>query len=56
MEKPTSKGWKEGFIEANGIRFHYAEQGKGPLVLLLHSLTFPETPKLHIFKNSYREK
>ena len=28
------------FIEANGIRFHYAGQGSGPLVLLLHG--FPE--------------
>lgn len=31
---------RHGFIEANGIRFHYAEQGEGPLVLLLHG--FPE--------------
>ncbi|MHB8378097.1 MAG: alpha/beta fold hydrolase [Dehalococcoidia bacterium] len=29
-----------GFVEANGIRFHYVEQGTGPLVLLLHG--FPE--------------
>ncbi len=29
-----------GFGEANGIRFHYVEQGTGPLVLLLHG--FPE--------------
>lgn len=28
------------FIEANGIRFHVAEAGEGPLVLLLHG--FPE--------------
>lgn len=28
------------FIDANGIRFHYVEQGSGPLVLLLHG--FPE--------------
>lgn len=28
-------------IEANGIRFHIAEQGKGPLVLLCHG--FPES-------------
>ena len=28
------------FIEANGIRFHYVEEGNGPLVLLLHG--FPE--------------
>ncbi len=31
---------QEGFIRANGITFHYAEQGAGPLVLLLHG--FPE--------------
>ena len=28
------------FVEANGLRFHIAEQGEGPLVLLLHG--FPE--------------
>lgn len=28
------------FVDANGIRFHYVEQGTGPLVLLLHG--FPE--------------
>lgn len=28
------------FVEANGIRMHVAEQGRGPLVLLLHG--FPE--------------
>lgn len=31
---------RHGFIEANGVRFHYAGQGDGPLVLLLHG--FPE--------------
>lgn len=31
---------RHGFVEANGIRFHYAAQGEGPLVLLLHG--FPE--------------
>lgn len=30
----------ESSVTANGIRFHYAEQGEGPLVLLLHG--FPE--------------
>lgn len=29
------------FVETNGIRMHIAEQGEGPLVLLLHG--FPET-------------
>src|SRR5436190_15703793 len=28
------------FVETNGIRMHIAEQGSGPLVLLLHG--FPE--------------
>ena len=28
------------FVESNGIRLHIAEQGSGPLVLLLHG--FPE--------------
>ncbi len=30
------------FIQANGLRFAYLEEGKGPLVLLLHG--FPDTP------------
>ena len=29
-------------IEANGLRFAYLEEGRGPLVLLLHG--FPDTP------------
>src|SRR3954467_1367928 len=29
------------FIEANGVKFAYLEQGKGPLVLLVHG--FPDT-------------
>lgn len=33
--------YRHSFIEANGIRLHVAEQGKGPLVLLCHG--FPET-------------
>jgi pimeloyl-ACP methyl ester carboxylesterase len=32
--------WQHGYVEANGIRFHYVEAGEGPLVLLLHG--FPE--------------
>ncbi|MFF2544742.1 alpha/beta fold hydrolase [Kitasatospora sp. NPDC058063] len=32
---------KHGEIEVNGVRLHYAEQGEGPLVLLLHG--FPES-------------
>ena len=30
----------EGYVEANGVRFHYVEAGEGPLLLLLHG--FPE--------------
>jgi pimeloyl-ACP methyl ester carboxylesterase len=32
--------WRHRFIAANGARFHVAEAGSGPLVLLLHG--FPE--------------
>ncbi|MFE0463005.1 alpha/beta hydrolase [Kitasatospora sp. NPDC058965] len=32
---------KHGFVEVNGVRLHIAEQGEGPLVLLLHG--FPES-------------
>src|ERR1700756_3959635 len=30
------------FVEANGLKFAYIEEGSGPLVLLLHG--FPDTP------------
>src|SRR4029077_16652834 len=29
------------FVDANGLRFGYLEQGRGPLVLLVHG--FPDT-------------
>ena len=32
--------WQHRFVSANGARFHVAEQGEGPLVLLLHG--FPQ--------------
>lgn len=32
--------WDHRFVTANGARFHVAEQGEGPLVLLLHG--FPQ--------------
>jgi len=32
--------WQHRFVAANGARFHVAEQGNGPLVLLLHG--FPQ--------------
>jgi len=38
--KPTSRQVSHRFIETNGLRMHIAEQGVGPLVVLLHG--FPE--------------
>jgi soluble epoxide hydrolase/lipid-phosphate phosphatase len=35
-----SEGWAHRFVETNGIRMHYVEQGEGYPVLLLHG--FPE--------------
>lgn len=32
--------WRHRFVDANGARFHVAESGTGPLILLLHG--FPE--------------
>ncbi|HET7474402.1 MAG TPA: alpha/beta fold hydrolase, partial [Dermatophilaceae bacterium] len=32
--------WEHRFVSANGARFHLAEMGSGPLVLLLHG--FPQ--------------
>ncbi|HZE38942.1 MAG TPA: alpha/beta hydrolase [Stackebrandtia sp.] len=32
--------WRHRFVDANGVRFHVAELGQGPLVLLVHG--FPE--------------
>jgi len=32
----TTDTWTHGFATTNGLRLHYVEQGKGPLVLLLH--------------------
>ena len=32
--------WSHRLVSANGTRFHVAEAGEGPLVLLLHG--FPE--------------
>ncbi|WP_025272728.1 alpha/beta fold hydrolase [Haloglycomyces albus] len=32
--------WNHHFVDANGLRFHVAEAGSGPLILLLHG--FPE--------------
>ena len=32
--------WRHGYVTANGVRLHYAEMGRGPLVILLHG--FPQ--------------
>jgi len=32
--------WKDRYAKVNGVRLHYVEQGKGPLILFLHG--FPE--------------
>src|SRR5579872_1162684 len=32
--------WKDRYAEVNGVKLHYVEQGKGPLILFLHG--FPE--------------
>jgi pimeloyl-ACP methyl ester carboxylesterase len=32
--------WKDQYAEVNGIKLHYVEQGRGPLILFLHG--FPE--------------
>ena len=32
--------WSHRFVSANGSRFHIAESGEGPLVLMLHG--FPQ--------------
>jgi epoxide hydrolase 4 len=32
--------WKDQYAEVNGVKLHYVEQGKGPLILFLHG--FPE--------------
>lgn len=41
-------GAGEGFVEANGLRFHYVEEGNGPPLLLIHggSLTLDSWRKL----------
>ena len=38
--RPSDLQASHRFVEANGIRFHCVEKGRGPLVLLLHG--FPE--------------
>lgn len=36
----TAWNQQDGYVEANGVRLHYVEQGEGPLILFLHG--FPE--------------
>lgn len=41
IEPMTAKPrWKDRYAEVNGVRLHYVEQGKGPLIVFLHG--FPE--------------
>jgi pimeloyl-ACP methyl ester carboxylesterase len=42
MAAPAVAGDKpeEGFVDSNGVKIHYVEQGKGPLVVLIHG--FPD--------------
>lgn len=40
--RPYNRENNVRFVEANGLRHAYFEQGKGPLVLMLHG--FPDTP------------
>ena len=35
--------FKAGEVQANGLHFHFIEQGAGPLILALHG--FPDTPR-----------
>ncbi|MBL6750554.1 MAG: alpha/beta hydrolase [Nevskia sp.] len=38
----TQHQFKQGTVQANGLRFHYLEAGSGPLALCLHG--FPDSP------------
>lgn len=40
MAAPAKPAWQDRYAEVNGVRLHYVEQGKGPLILFLHG--FPE--------------
>lgn len=40
MQQQQNAAWAHGDVIANGIRLHYVEAGRGPLVLLLHG--FPD--------------
>ena len=41
QQSVKTDGITHRFVEANGIRMHFADQGEGPLVVLLHG--FPES-------------
>jgi epoxide hydrolase 4 len=40
MMASAQPAWRDGYVEVNGVRLHYVEQGQGPLILFLHG--FPE--------------
>src|SRR6185312_5910798 len=55
--KILSNGMNSHFAKVNGIRLHYIEMGKGPLVILLHG--WPETSyawnkTMSVLSNKYR--
>jgi pimeloyl-ACP methyl ester carboxylesterase len=35
-DAPKAGAFKDRYIEANGLKFHYVSQGKGPMILFLH--------------------
>ena len=40
MTLNAKPAWKDKYANVNGVKLHYVEQGKGPLILFLHG--FPE--------------
>jgi len=40
MALDAKPAWKDKYAKVNGVKLHYVEQGKGPLILFLHG--FPE--------------
>jgi pimeloyl-ACP methyl ester carboxylesterase len=40
LARAAKPAWKDRYADVNGVRLHYVQQGKGPLILFLHG--FPE--------------